>query len=256
MRTPLLASVVALLIALSAQAAYADNPQSAQDIVLRPCPNLPVPYFVPVIPSGCFAWYYADRNVGLTYAINPDPNTVAEPDWTLAQQFVASSTYPVNGINLVGVCGYNSLSGDCDPQDTVTVILYGLTNGFPSMPLATTTLPAQLWPAAPPNGCPNFGLCSGAVFVAFPYPPMLTAGTSYAIALSSRAGGGFAFGTQVFTVAGVPPIPDIGVGPLLGQVDYGNPSTAATPELDSILLFGSGLTGMAGYALLRLRAKH
>lgn len=30
---------------------------------------------------------------------------------------------------------------------------------------------------------------------------------------------------------------------------------AATPELDSLVLFGSGATGLAGYALLRLRAR-
>ena len=30
---------------------------------------------------------------------------------------------------------------------------------------------------------------------------------------------------------------------------------AATPELDSVLLFGSGLVGLAGYATMRLRAR-
>jgi hypothetical protein len=33
------------------------------------------------------------------------------------------------------------------------------------------------------------------------------------------------------------------------------PNTSATPELDSVLLFGSGLSGIGGYALLRLRAR-
>jgi hypothetical protein len=33
------------------------------------------------------------------------------------------------------------------------------------------------------------------------------------------------------------------------------PSVAATPELDSLLLFGTGAVGMAGYALMRLRAR-
>jgi len=32
------------------------------------------------------------------------------------------------------------------------------------------------------------------------------------------------------------------------------PSIAATPELDSLALFGAGAIGMAGYALMRLRA--
>jgi hypothetical protein len=33
------------------------------------------------------------------------------------------------------------------------------------------------------------------------------------------------------------------------------PSLAATPELDSLALFASGAVGMAGYGLLRLRAR-
>ncbi len=33
------------------------------------------------------------------------------------------------------------------------------------------------------------------------------------------------------------------------------PSPAATPELDSLTLLGSGLLGLGGYALLRLRAR-
>ena len=32
------------------------------------------------------------------------------------------------------------------------------------------------------------------------------------------------------------------------------PDLSATPELDSLLLFGSGAVGMGGYALTRLRA--
>jgi hypothetical protein len=32
------------------------------------------------------------------------------------------------------------------------------------------------------------------------------------------------------------------------------PSVAATPELDSLMLFGSGALGMVGYALMRRRA--
>jgi hypothetical protein len=32
------------------------------------------------------------------------------------------------------------------------------------------------------------------------------------------------------------------------------PSFAATPELDSLALFGTGAAGLAGYALMRLRA--
>src|SRR5688500_6063474 len=37
-------------------------------------------------------------------------------------------------------------------------------------------------------------------------------------------------------------------------VGGGPPSLAATPELGSLALFGSGTAGMAGYAALRLRA--
>jgi hypothetical protein len=33
------------------------------------------------------------------------------------------------------------------------------------------------------------------------------------------------------------------------------PSPGATPELDSLLLFGSGLSGLGGYAIMRLRAR-
>jgi hypothetical protein len=40
-------------------------------------------------------------------------------------------------------------------------------------------------------------------------------------------------------------------GPLPG----GSPAPGATPELDSLLLFGSGLSGLGGYALMRLRAR-
>ncbi len=40
---------------------------------------------------------------------------------------------------------------------------------------------------------------------------------------------------------------------------FGNPncggSLASTPELDSALLFGSGVAGVAGYALLRWRSR-
>jgi hypothetical protein len=39
-----------------------------------------------------------------------------------------------------------------------------------------------------------------------------------------------------------------------GGNDYDQPSLAATPELDSLALFGTGTVGMAGYALTRLRA--
>lgn len=35
----------------------------------------------------------------------------------------------------------------------------------------------------------------------------------------------------------------------------GPPGVGATPELDSLLLFGSGLSGLAGYSILRLRAR-
>jgi hypothetical protein len=35
---------------------------------------------------------------------------------------------------------------------------------------------------------------------------------------------------------------------------FSPPSVAATPELDSLALFGTGAMGMAGYALMRIRA--
>ncbi|HLZ27788.1 MAG TPA: hypothetical protein VKV73_10750, partial [Chloroflexota bacterium] len=35
----------------------------------------------------------------------------------------------------------------------------------------------------------------------------------------------------------------------------GSPQLSATPELDSLALMGSGLLGLGGYALLRLRAR-
>jgi len=35
----------------------------------------------------------------------------------------------------------------------------------------------------------------------------------------------------------------------------GGPSLAATPELDSLLLFGFGLSGLGGYAVSRYRAR-
>ena len=38
-------------------------------------------------------------------------------------------------------------------------------------------------------------------------------------------------------------------------VDCTPPPPGATPELDSLLLFGSGLSGLGGYAIMRLRAR-
>jgi hypothetical protein len=42
-----------------------------------------------------------------------------------------------------------------------------------------------------------------------------------------------------------------------GNNDNGNnpPSVAATPELGSLALFGTGAAGMAGYVLMRIRAR-
>jgi hypothetical protein len=40
-----------------------------------------------------------------------------------------------------------------------------------------------------------------------------------------------------------------------GAVDPGGPGAGATPELDSLVLFGTGLSGLAGYAISRLRAR-
>ena len=42
-----------------------------------------------------------------------------------------------------------------------------------------------------------------------------------------------------------------------GNSGIGNypPSVAATPELDSLALFGTGAAGMAGYVLMRIRAR-
>jgi hypothetical protein len=39
-----------------------------------------------------------------------------------------------------------------------------------------------------------------------------------------------------------------------GNNQNGNFNLSSTPELDSILLFGTGLAGLAGYALVRVRA--
>jgi hypothetical protein len=36
---------------------------------------------------------------------------------------------------------------------------------------------------------------------------------------------------------------------------HGPPSPSATPELDSLLLFGVGLSGLGGYAMTRYRAR-
>ena len=44
-----------------------------------------------------------------------------------------------------------------------------------------------------------------------------------------------------------PPKPNPGPGP--------SPKLAATPELDSLVLFGFGLSGVGGYALTRFRAR-
>ncbi len=42
-----------------------------------------------------------------------------------------------------------------------------------------------------------------------------------------------------------------------GSSGNGNnpPSVAATPELDSLALFGAGAAGMAGYVVMRIRAR-
>ena len=48
---------------------------------------------------------------------------------------------------------------------------------------------------------------------------------------------------------------DGGLAPDLGDATFGGPNMAATPELDALTLFGSGLVGMGGYALSRFRAR-
>jgi hypothetical protein len=40
-----------------------------------------------------------------------------------------------------------------------------------------------------------------------------------------------------------------------GQCGPTDPSPGATPELDSLFLFGTGIAGVASYAALRLRAR-
>ena len=40
-----------------------------------------------------------------------------------------------------------------------------------------------------------------------------------------------------------------------GNGNSNPPSVAATPELDSLVLFGTGAAGIASYALLRVRAR-
>ena len=50
----------------------------------------------------------------------------------------------------------------------------------------------------------------------------------------------------------------IGNGGTNGNGGSGNsnpPSVAATPELDSLVLFGTGVAGVASYALIRVRAR-
>ena len=47
----------------------------------------------------------------------------------------------------------------------------------------------------------------------------------------------------------------VGSGGGGGDTGGGGVDAAATPELDSLLLFGSGLSGLAGYATLRLRSR-
>jgi hypothetical protein len=49
--------------------------------------------------------------------------------------------------------------------------------------------------------------------------------------------------------------PSCGNGPNNGNTHCVAPSPSATPELDSVILFGSGLLGAAGYGLIRLRAR-
>jgi len=51
----------------------------------------------------------------------------------------------------------------------------------------------------------------------------------------------------------LPFCPPTGGGP--GGGKGGPPSPMATPELDSLLLFGLGLTGLGGYAVTRLRTR-
>jgi hypothetical protein len=47
----------------------------------------------------------------------------------------------------------------------------------------------------------------------------------------------------------------VGSGGTNGNGHHSNtPSAAATPEVDSLMLFGSGALGMLGYALMRRRA--
>ena len=40
-----------------------------------------------------------------------------------------------------------------------------------------------------------------------------------------------------------------------GSFNCVEPNTAATPELDSLFLFGTGVAGFASYAALRIRAR-
>ena len=53
----------------------------------------------------------------------------------------------------------------------------------------------------------------------------------------------------------VTPVPGGGGGGDPGDIGGGLPPVNATPELDSLALMGSGLLGLGGYALLRLRAR-
>src|SRR4051794_2044247 len=46
-----------------------------------------------------------------------------------------------------------------------------------------------------------------------------------------------------------------GNGNAFGHDNQVLPAVSATPELDSLLLFGTGAAGMVGYGLMRLRAR-
>jgi hypothetical protein len=63
----------------------------------------------------------------------------------------------------------------------------------------------------------------------------------------NQAPGGGTSNTMIFTITA-----GIGDGNTGGG---GTPDPSATPEMDSLLLFGGGLSGLGGYALMRIRSR-
>lgn len=248
-----------LLQILSPMVTLADNDQYAyQDFGLIPCGNnTPIPYTGPV-PTTCYAYYWFLNP--LVDSLVEDPFAGTYPGWTLAEQFVAQTSAPLRGVSIFGTCGGDNMSGDCDAEDTVTITIYGVDNGVPTQQVATSTVLATSWlidGRSRRQGCGNFFSCGTTAFVPFDDSKELFAGRSYAFTLSSLPTSKFVLSNAMtFAFSN----PDIGGEPILGGFSYDDsfgrdPSHGATPELDSLILFGSGLAGLAGYGVLRWRGR-